>query len=212
MRALVSLGMALALSAAALPSRAAEDEVDGVYGRFEGDLDLRLGAGVAVAKGGPQLAASVSALYMSTAGLYVHYTDALGSEGPAVIRSIAAGVALEPLFLGRYALDLEHGPPRLDLLLDSLSLQMGAFWDLPRDGVFARDPGFEFAVGFGFPILAQATGPVVGVRGALRFGAPALAGEANGNIIDKGALLSITLSWRHVLPVNIVDAGDRALR
>jgi hypothetical protein len=212
LRALVSLGFAIALLAAALPCRAAEGEPDGVYGRLDGDLDLRLGAGVAVAKGGPQLAASVSALYMSTAGLYVHYTDALGSEGPAVIRSIATGVTLEPLFLGRYALDLERGPARLDLFLDSISLQMGAFWDLPRGSAFARDPGFEFALGFGFPILPRATGPVIGVRGALRFGAPALAGEANGNIIDKGALLSITLSWRHILPMNIVDAGDRAMR
>jgi hypothetical protein len=167
---------------------------------------------VAVAKGGPSLAANVSALYMSTAGVYVHYTDALGSEGPATLRSIAAGLTLEPLFLARYALDLERGPARLDLLLDSFSLQMGAFWDVPRGGAFARDPGFEFALGMGFPILGQATGPVVGVRAALRYGAPALAGEARGNIVDKGAVLSLTLSWRHILPVNIVDAGDRALR
>jgi hypothetical protein len=211
-RFIAALGAALSLSVAAAEARADDDEADGVYGRFEGDLDLRVGAGMALAKGGPSLAASASLLYISSAGLYVHYADALGGEGPAVVRSIAAGLVIEPLFVARYALDLQHGPARLDLLLDSIALQMGAFWDVPRGGAFAHSPGFELALGFGIPIFKTATGPVLGVRGALRFGAPALSGAEGGSVIDKGALLSITLSWRQILQANIIDAADRAQR
>jgi hypothetical protein len=181
---------------------------DGAYGRLEGDLDLRIGAGLAVAKGGPSLAAGASALYMSTAGIYVQYADALGGDGPAVVRSIATGIALEPLYLARYATDLERGPARGDLLLDSILIQLGAYWDTPRGGAFARDPGFEFALGFGVPILARATGPMVCVRGAMRLDPPSLLGPPSTAGFVQG-IVSLTLTWRHIVPLHLVDAADR---
>ena len=55
-------------------ARAADD--DGLYGRFDGDVELRLGAGPALVSGGPMLSARASALYRSTAGLYADYADA----------------------------------------------------------------------------------------------------------------------------------------
>lgn len=212
-----SVRAAIALACAALASAASAtalaSERDGLYGRFDGDLELHLGAGVAVAHGGPMLAARLDALYLSTAGIYTHYADAVGADGPSVERSIAAGFLIQPLFLGRFASDLERGPARLDLFVDSFALGLGAFWHMPRGGAFEETPGLEASVGLGFPFFEDGTGPVVGVRGALRWRAVDLDNStASGDIFEKGALLTITLAWHHIVRVHLVDAGDRLPR
>ncbi|MDI1449403.1 hypothetical protein [Polyangium sp. 6x1] len=206
------LAVLLALASSVAAAHAEDDGPDGVYGRLDGDLDVRVGAGAAFARGGPALAAHASLLYLSSAGLFVHYTDALGTDGPAVTRSIATGVVIEPLFLGRFATNLERGPARLDLGLDSFALGMGAFWEAPRGGTFSTEPGFEFSIGLGFPLFARATGPVLGVRGALRIRPTTFAGAGPFRLIDEGALLSVTLAWRHIVPVHLVDPADRLER
>jgi hypothetical protein len=205
-RALAVLAVLAAL-AASPPARAG----DGVYGRFDGDVELRVHAGAAFAAGGPALAAQVTALYLSTAGVYAHYTDALGSSGPEVARSIAAGVHLAPLFLARYATFAERGPAHLDLLLDSLALELGTFWDMPRGGSFATTPGIELGLSIAVPFLGSATGPYLGVRGALRWRDADLGGGAGAghDPADRGALLSLTVGWHHVLRAHLVDPGDR---
>ena len=101
--------MASLAAATAATGAARADGDDGVYGRFDGDLDLRLDAGAAFARGGPALAGSATALYLGTAGLYTHYTDALGTDGPAVARSIAVGVLLTPLFLAKSSPEISSG-------------------------------------------------------------------------------------------------------
>lgn len=209
---LVLAGSALALAPSSRAQAAEDDGPDGVYGRLDGDLDLRLGAGAAFARGGPALAAHASLLYLSSAGLYVHYTDALGADGPAVTRSIATGVVIEPLFLGRFATNLERGPARVDLGLDSFALGVGAFWEAPRGGTFSSEPGFEFSIGIGVPFFARATGPVLGVRGALRLRPTGFSGAERFDLLDQGALLSVTLGWRHIVPVHLVDAANRLVR
>ncbi|MEI2687854.1 MAG: hypothetical protein V9G14_17700 [Cypionkella sp.] len=79
--------------------------------------------------------------------MYLHYADALRhAKARRVARSFAAGLELAPLFLARYASDLERGPARLDLLLDSIALGVGAFWDEPRGGPFGARPGLEIAL------------------------------------------------------------------
>lgn len=202
--ALAAVAAFTATLVAAVPARA-----DGVYGRFAGDLELRAGAGTAIAAGGPMLAAELGARFLCTAGVYVHYADALGTKGPLVTRSIAAGVDLAPLFLGRYATNLEGSSGHLDLLLDSLAFGVGAFWAAPRPGPFDDKPGLEIALGFAIPILPRATGPFIRVRGALRWRDADFANPPGGpGAIDRGALLSITLGWHHVVRAGIVDAGD----
>jgi hypothetical protein len=205
---------AIAITTAAItPARAEAEEADnGVYGRFDGDLDLRLDVGAAFAAGGPALATGATALYLQTAGIYAHYTDALGGGGPDVARSISVGVLLTPLFLARYATDMEHGPARLDLFIDSIGLGVGAFWDAPRGGALRPDAGIEIALLLGFPLLPQATGPFLGLRGALRFRAEDIAGAGSGDILDRGAVLSLTLGWHHIVRAHFVDAGDRLPR
>jgi hypothetical protein len=208
-RALAPLSLAAALLAAA-PARA---EGDGVYGRLDGDLGLRLGAGVGFAAGGPGLAVEAGARYLSTAGMYVHYVDGLGSSGPRVRRSIAAGVDLAPIFLARYASNAEHGPAFFDLLLDSFAFGVGAFWDQQRMGPMASRPGVEISLAIAAPLVARASGPYLSLRGALRWRDDDLNGHPGGvSAIDRGAVLSLTLGWHHVVRAHLVDAGDGALR
>ncbi|WP_437819008.1 hypothetical protein [Sorangium sp. So ce1078] len=203
-----ALAGAAALAALAGASTARADG-DGAYGRLDGDLDLRAGAGASFADGGPALCAHGAAAYLSTAGLYVHYTDALGAQGATVARSIAGGVFIQPLFLGRYAKNLELGKSRLDLLIDSVALGVGSFWEAPPGAGLAPAPGIELSLSVDMPLLGHATGPFLGVRGALRWRGSELAGDASPRD-EQRALLSVTLSWHHVVWAHIVDAGDRA--
>jgi hypothetical protein len=200
-------GAAAAALCCAPPARASAD--DGVYGRFDGDLELRGHAGVAFAAGGPALAASAGLVYLATAGVYAHYTDALGLSAPRVARSIAAGVHLQPFFLARYASNQERGPARWDLLLDSLAFEIGAVWAAPRGMPLDSHAGLELAIDLGFPFLPRATGPFLGLRGALRWRASDFIAGVPGGVVDRGALLSLTLGWHHVLRAHLVDAGDR---
>jgi hypothetical protein len=144
---------------------------DGVYGRFDGDLELGLGFGAELDFGAePRLAARSSLHYFTMAGAYVSYADAPGSR-PAehTERKLGIGVDLRPLFVPRWALDQERGPAFVDLSLDSLSLGMGVFWAQPGGGSFGDQRGFEMSLGLGFPLAGRAGGPWLEARGALRW-------------------------------------------
>jgi hypothetical protein len=200
----VALGL-FALTAPALAG-------DGVYGRLDGDLNLSLAAGAALMPGAPAFVARGSTIYAESAGLYVGYADAFGSAAVRVDRSLAAGIALKPLFWARFARNAEFGYPRLDLFVDSLTFDIGAFWAAPHGRSIAPEPGLEIALGLGFPIFADATGPFLEVRGALRYGKAELAPDGRYDILDRGAMLSLALAWHHIVNAHIADAGDRSLR
>jgi hypothetical protein len=213
---LAGAACAVALLATA-PARA--EGGDGVYGRFDGDIELRAHVGAAFASGGPGLAASVAALYLSTAGIYVHYTDALGSAAPQVSRSLSAGLHLAPLFLGRYGINAERGPAFFDLLLDSFAFELGAVWSAPRaaavgaaaplaGSTWDEHPGMEAALDLGVPLFARASGLFIGLRGALRWRPGDFVAGVPGDAGDRGAVLSLTLGWHQVLRTHLVDAGD----
>lgn len=193
-----------ALLAASAP--AAGD--DGIYGRLDADLELRIHAGAAFAAGGPGLAASLSAVYVSTAGIYAHYTDAVGTDAPRVTRSIATGVHLQPFFMARALTNLEHGPAFVDLLVDSFAFEVGAFWAQPRGGTLTSRPGLELALDLGLPLIGRASGPFLGVRTALRWGPDDFVAGSKGGVIDRGAVLSLTLGWHQGVRTHLVDAGD----
>ncbi|MCC6556918.1 MAG: hypothetical protein IT372_28530, partial [Polyangiaceae bacterium] len=99
-----------------------------------------------------------------------------------------------------------------DLALDSIALGVGAFWDAPRGLGLRAEPGRELSLSLSLPVLADATGPFLGVRGALRWRPPDLAGRGTGDLVDRGALLTITLGWHHVIAGHIVDARDGVVR
>jgi hypothetical protein len=199
---------AAALVGALLASTARADDDDGVYGRLEGDLDLRAGAGASFASGGPSFAAMAAINNHETAGVYVRYADAAGSSAPSTRRSIATGIHIQPFFLARYATNGEHGPARLDLLVDSFAVELGAAWQAQEQATFDPEPGLEVGLTLAAPFFARASGPFLEVTGALRWRGGDLRGPAGEDAVDRGAFLSLTLAWHQVVPVHLVDFGD----
>lgn len=162
---------------------------DGVYGRFEGDLDLGLGAGAELDHDGTRGALRGSLHYFSMIGVYTGYSDALGRRDAAYERAISVGVDLRPAFIPRWSRDLEHGPGVLDLAIDSLSLGLGAFWAKPSGGALGDARGFELSGGLGLALLGVADGPWLEARGLLRWPDP---GRASGRDADAAGLLVLT--------------------
>ena len=211
-RALRGLVAAVALTLAALASPGSALAGDGTDGRLEGDLDLSAGAGAAITATAPALALRVAATYVSMAGVYAGYADTLGAGGAPFARAIAAGITLKPVFWARFAYVVETGSPRLDLFLDSFVFEIGPVWSAPPGRGIATAPGLEIAAGVGFPILASATGPFVELRGALRYRKEDLDGSVRSDFGERGAIVSLALSWHHVVNAHIADAGDRVVR
>lgn len=142
---------------------------DGVYGRLDGNLDVGLAGGVELEAGEPRALLRVSGHYLSTAGAYVRYEDGFGSNDRRPLRAAGLGIDLKPLFLPRFALDLEQGPALLDLALDSLSLSAGAYAAQPGSGAFGDERGFDLGLGFGLPLCAEARGLWLEARAERRF-------------------------------------------
>jgi hypothetical protein len=178
MSAGVALGAALSLASAT--ARAETDDArsgpytapagsDGVYGRFDANLTLDVAAGAELEAGEPRAALKLSADYLSTAGVYGRYSDAFGTAEARPSRVASCGVQLQPLFLPRFAVDLERGPALLDLALDSLSLSAGAYFAQPDGRGFGDERGFETGLGFGLPLAARAQGLWLEARAERRF-------------------------------------------
>lgn len=215
MKRATNRGMARAAPLAALSllltTGAAEaDPGDGLYGRLDGDVDLSLAAGGAVAHDGPVAVALVRALFLGTAGAYATYTDALDAPRD-VRRSLSLGAEVRPLLLPRFGTDRERGPALLDLTIDSIAFGLGAYSFATRDAGFSRTPGLELTTGFDVPLGVDATGLWLGVRGAARWRPSDFAGEAPG-AGERGGLLLLTLGWHQVVAAHLVDAGDRLPR
>src|SRR5690606_8087976 len=99
-------------------------QTDGVYGRFDGDLNLFGGLGGELESGSGRALVQLSAHYYWTAGVYATYRAALGDGQARLLadRIGSLGVDLRPLFIVRWSFDWQTGPAVLDLFLDSISL------------------------------------------------------------------------------------------
>ena len=173
-----------AASAQAASVQPARSSADGVYGRFDGDLDLGLALGAEFGSAGhaaPALRAS--AHYFSIAGVYASGRIKAGDESAPSLFGL--GVELRPLFMPRWAKGFETGPALLDLTLDSLCLSLGAFWAQRAAHATEANHGLDAELGFGIPLLATAAGPWLEARGALRYPDGARREEA----------LILALSW-----------------
>ena len=210
--AAIAVGTAASQAAAAPASRAepAQKLTDGAYGRFDGDLDLSLSAGGALVRGASRIALTGRGFYLGTTGIYVGYDEAFTSTTDSPPRSLAFGLGLRPFFLPRWGNDLDRGPAVLDLTLDSITFDVGVLLSANERRRFEERPGIEMALGAEVPILGEASGPWIGVRGALRWRASELAGD--GASPPLAPVIFLTLGWHFIVNAHIVDAGDEALR
>jgi hypothetical protein len=142
---------------------------DGVYGRFDGNIDLGLAAGVELEAGEPRASLRASGHYLSSAGVYLRYEEGFGSNDLRPRRALALGIDVRPLFLPRFALDMQHGPALLDLTLDSLSLSAGAYLAQPPLDSFGEERGFDLGLGVGVPLCGEARGLWLEARAERRF-------------------------------------------
>jgi hypothetical protein len=184
------------------------EEVDGSYGRVEGDLLFDGSVGAALGSSGFGLETHVSLLYLSSVGLYGRYIEMLGKDDAPFDRLFGVGVELRPLFLGRYALDLERGPAHLDLFLDSFAFVLGATFRDENPGSFEGLPGLEAGLSIEFPLLGRASGPYVGFLGLLEYGHDDLVGRRDRDVLERGSTLVFTFSWHQIFDAGLVDLRD----
>lgn len=209
MRAVGPVFVALAMARPA----AAED---GVYGRFDGDAmgAIEVGGSYAIAppaSRGPGLTARAGFFFVQTVGLTLQYDDRLGSSD-VVARSLLAAVEIRPLFLSRFTQDLERGPAHLDLFVDSFGMAIGAWTSFERPPACLDDcasHGMELSLGAEVPFLPQASSPYLAFRGGLRWALSDL--DAGGAPPPVTGVLTLTLGYHHVFPIDLVDAGDGLL-
>lgn len=133
---------------------------DGVYGRFDGDVDFGMGLGV---RAGPDAVgphARLSVHYLHSLGLVGQFT--WPSSAPGERWEANVGLDIRPLFLPRWAADLEQGPPFADLLLDSLSVSVGPVFTTYQKSVRT---GLGLELGAALPLSSHARGFWLHLRG-----------------------------------------------
>jgi len=213
-----SIALALASAVAASLVRAGDARADGSaadssYGRVDGDVALVGGAGAVATGRGVRAEVELRLRYLESAGVYVTYEDAVAVGSAAdPQRVLCTGLELRPLFLLRWLRGNETQRARLDLALDSIGLEMGATFHQPVESGLASQPGIEVGLGFEFPVLERASGPWIGVRGALRWSDAALASGVVSGSDDRQAVLTLTLAWHQIVSAHVVDLGDRVGR
>lgn len=206
----VAAALALAALLDAGSARAERrDGGDGSYGRFDGDLAIAGAAAMTFGARGPRAGADVRLRYLSTAGLFGSYEDGsvFGASEPR--RVLAFGAELRPLFLGRWASGLELGSPRLDLLVDSFALELGAVLAQPDTGRFGSRAGLQVGLGVELPFFAQASGPFLGLHAGARWSERALSGGPSDGPSDHALFFTVAVGWQQLFGGPIVDLGDR---
>jgi hypothetical protein len=191
----------------------AQERGDGAYGRVGGDLTFVAGVGGVVAPRGPRAEGELRLRYLESAGIFAAYEDgaSLGSAAEPA-RVVAVGAEVRPLFLFRWLTGGEARRARLDLVVDSLGLELGAVWSQPAGQGFASQAGVQAGLGLEVPLLLRATGPWLGLHGGLRWGDHALGTGVVESADDRSAFVAITLAWHQVVVAHVVDVGDRAPR
>ncbi len=129
-RGLRVVSLVLVALVLAFAGRAAADEGagDGLYGRFDGDVWLAagLGAGAVVDHGAARDGSTLElrARFLDSVGPFA-FAQAEGLAGSGAAWSIGGGLELRPLFLARFLTNNSLGREWLDVLIDSLGLELG---------------------------------------------------------------------------------------
>jgi hypothetical protein len=144
---------------------------DGVYGRFNGDMSLQIGAGLEVAPGPGVVRPLVFGDFSiyETAGLYGTFRQSVAETDP-LVRLASIGLGVSPLFLLRWSRARQIGHPVPDLIIDSLTVSGGMYVGQLRDEAFGDPLGFEGGLSVGFPLMARANGLWLRARGNLLTG------------------------------------------
>jgi hypothetical protein len=136
-----------------LPAAASADESeDGLYGRWDEDLVLAIGAG------GGATFASGAADAVAVGDVRLRF---LGAAGPVVSAAWApdaqqhlfVGAELRPLFPALFLLDLSTNRQFVDLLLQSISVELGAAFLLDGHGSTGFGVGLAIDVPLVYPTL-----------------------------------------------------------
>ncbi len=180
---------------------------DTTYGRIDGDMAIRGALGVVAGARGPRGAADLRLRYLQSAGIFLTYEEGFGGDA-APARVLAGGLELRPLFLGRWLTGHELGSPRVDLLIDSLALELGAFAAQPPGRGFASVGGLSFGLGLEFPLLPRASGPLLGVHATLRWSDGALSGADPSTPEQRAFVVSFVVAWQQIFGGHAVDVGD----
>lgn len=181
-----ALATTVSLLVLASARAAAAQDVGGAYGRLGGDLVLSVEALGAWSDGPGGAAGALSvaarARYLEMTGVALGYDRAF-ADGRRDALWLA--VDFRPAWLARFTNDLERGPRWLDLLLDSIGVELGGAWVRPGEAL-GRGGGFGFVLGGGVEL------PLVWSRGdglMLRVGArwvSARAWDAQGTGAQDG--------------------------
>lgn len=196
-----ALRLALALAFVASPAFAQDatpaPKTD--YGRADSDFGVVLGAGPVFAPRGTRAAIDLRFRYADTIGLYGGYEDALGGATDPR-RVVGGGLELRPLYAlrSKRLLGRELGLARLDLMIDSLGFQLGAYAAQERGSQLATRPGLQVGLGFEVPVFANATGFWLDVRGGLRWSDGALAGDPIRGPADRSGYFALSLAWHQI--------------
>jgi hypothetical protein len=215
--ALACLGAALlSASARATEASRADDpgsaDEDATYGRIDGDLGVSAGAGATFGPRAPRAALDLRLRYLDTAGVFVSYEDGLSATAADPRRVFAGGFEVRPLFLARWLSGRESGAPRVDLFIDSLGLEIGAFLEQPVGAGFLSRPGLQASLGVEIPILPHATGPYIGLHGGARWSDATLEGSDPTQPVDRALFLQLTLAYHLQIAAHLVDVRDAAPR
>ena len=199
---------AFAAVSALSTSASASNPLDTSYGRVDGDVSLVFGLGATLAPQAPRPAADFRIRYIDTLGAFATYEESFGIDTDPR-RVLAFGAELRPLFLGRWLQGYEFDSPRLDLLLDSLGFEIGAFFAQPQHaGSFGDTRGLQAGLGLEVPLMERAKGIWLGFHGGARWSDETFEGGPIGSPNDRSLYLTITLSWHVYLGAHVVDIGD----
>ena len=180
---------------------------DTSYGRVDADSAIAFSAGAAIDVRGVRGSVDLRYRYLHTAGIFVTYEEGFGA-GAEPLRVGLAGLELRPFFLGRYLQGYELGVPRLDLLIDSIALELGGFVGQPAGRGFGDAAGLAFGVAAEFPFLAKTNGPFLAVRASLRWSREALS-AADATTVDVEAfVVTVAIGWQINFGAHMVDLGD----
>jgi hypothetical protein len=184
-----------------------EAMVDTSYGRLDGDSAIAFSAGAAFDVRGVRGSLDVRYRYLHSTGIFVTYEEGFGA-GAEPLRLILSGFEIRPLFLARFLQNKELGAPRVDLLIDSIALELGAFVAQPAFGNFGDSAGLSFGLAAEFPFLPRSASPFIRISAAFRWSREALSAADSSTVDVRAFVFTVAFGYQAVFGTHVIDIGD----